>query len=544
VGGLRAAVGAVSDGPLSFDFACLHSAAHPDVVTAPSASRTAVANAIGYAAAVAISFVQAPFLIHHLGDERYGIWTLIGLVSGYYGLLDLGTRGAMGYFIARARARNATVEIAELTATAFWFLAAAGLVVLVVGTGILFLFPDLFRVAAAVRGEVLVALGITLVLTVLTLPLDIFAAIVNGCRRGDIITFSETAVRILVFVLIFVLFQRGARLDVLAAIQVVGKIIVWVIAFATARRLEPNWSVSFRHRRRERLGEIMRYGGQTTVINIAGVVVERLDAVVIATMLGARMVTVYVIGQSLVMYLSQGVLAVTLALTPFFADLHAKEDSERTRWLVLAGTRAASLVTGVIAGGLFAFGTVFIARWVGPRYVQGPWHLRSDTVLFVLVAAFVPRLLQSATHQYLFGANKQWYLSRAFLAEGFANLALSLLLVKPLGLAGVAIGSAVPSLISQGWFIPRFVSRDLGMSYAQLFREGQLRGLFMGVVVAACGLLAQRVIPAATWPGFFAGVVATLLLAAPFVWLVGISSDDRTLLRGAIARRRVERRPA
>ena len=129
-------------------------------MTAPSASRTAVANAIGYAVAIAISFVQAPFLIHHLGDERYGIWTLIGLVSGYYGLLDLGTRGAMGYFVARARARNATVEIAELTATAFWFLVAAGLLVLVLGTGILVLFPNLFRVAAAVRGEVLLALGI------------------------------------------------------------------------------------------------------------------------------------------------------------------------------------------------------------------------------------------------------------------------------------------------------------------------------------------------------------------------------------------------
>ena len=293
-------------------------------MTAPSASRTAVANAIGYAVAIAISFVQAPFLIHHLGDERYGIWTLIGLVSGYYGLLDLGTRGAMGYFVARARARHATVEVSEITATAFWFLVCAALVVLVVGIGVLALFPNMFRVAAAVRGEVQVALGIALLLTVLTLPLDIFAAIVNGCRRGDVITFAETVVRVLIFVLIFVLFQNGARLDVLAVIQLVGKSIVWVIAFATARRLEPNWSIRFRNRRRARLGEIMRYGGQTTVINISGAVIEKLDSVVIATVLGARMVTVYVIGQSLVQYLGQGVSAITLALTPFFADLHAR----------------------------------------------------------------------------------------------------------------------------------------------------------------------------------------------------------------------------
>jgi len=121
---------------------------------------------------------------------------------------------------------------------------------------------------------------------------------------------------------------------------------------------------------------------------------------------------------------------------------------------------------------------------------------------------------------------------------------LSLALVKPLGLAGVAIGSALPSLVSQGWFIPRFVSRDIGVSYFRLFRDGQLRGLVMGVVVALFGLLAQRIVPPTSWPGFFAGVAVTLVLASPFLWLAGITGEDRALVRGALSRFRPERRPA
>src|SRR5688572_24904937 len=57
---------------------------------APSVKRTALVNAIAYVIGVIVSFVQAPFLIHRLGDERYGVWTLIGTVTGYYGLLDVG----------------------------------------------------------------------------------------------------------------------------------------------------------------------------------------------------------------------------------------------------------------------------------------------------------------------------------------------------------------------------------------------------------------------------------------------------------------------
>jgi O-antigen/teichoic acid export membrane protein len=513
-------------------------------VTAPSASRTAVANTLGYAIAIAISFVQAPFLIHQLGDERYGIWTLIGLVTGSYGLLDLGTRGAVGFFVARARARDANIEIAELTAAAVWLRAAAGGVVLVVGTAVLFLFPDLFRVAAAVRTESLVALAIALVLTVLTLPLDVFAAIVNGCRRGEVITFTETAVRIVVFILIFALFWNGARLDVLALIQVVGKVIVWIIAFVTARRLEPNWSISPRFFRRGRLREIMGYGLQTSIINVAGVIVQRIDAVVIAIVLGARMVTVYVIGQSLVTYLTQGVSAITLALTPFFADLHAKEDADRTRWLFFAGTRAASLATGLIAGGLASFGAPFIARWVGAHYVQGVWYDRSDSVLLILLAAMIPRLLHSAAAQYLFGSNKQAYLAKLFVVEGIANLALSLALVRPFGLAGVAIGTALPSLVSQGWFLPRFVARAMDVPPRTLFFEGQARGLAVGVVVFVVGELMERLVPPATWPTFFTGVLLTVLLASPFLWYVGLASEDRLVIRSALARFLPERRPA
>jgi len=510
-------------------------------VTTPSASRTAIANALAYAIAIAVSFVQAPFLIHQLGDERYGIWTLIGLVTGYYGLLDLGTRGAIGFFVARARAQEATVEIAELTASAFWFLAGAGAVVLVLGTGLLFLFPDLFRVGAMYRTESLVALAIALVLTVLTLPLDVFAAIVNGCRRGEVITFTETIVRVVIFVLIFALFQHGARLDVLAGIQVVGKVIVWVVALVTARRLESNWSVSFKFWRRSRLREILRYGLQTFVINVFSVIVERLDAIVIAVMLGARMVTFYVIGQSLVAYMTQGVSSVTLALTPFFADLHAKDDAEQTRWLFLAGTRAASIVTGIITGGLLAFGRAFISRWVGPQYVTGDWFNRSDTVLLLLLGAMVPRLVHSAAHQYFFGSNKQGFLARVLIGEGIANLALSLALVKPLGLAGVAIGTAIPSLISQAWFVPRYVTRYMGISRGRLFFDGQFRGLCIGVVVAAFGELAVRVVTPSSWANFFAAVFITLVLTAPAVWFVGIASEDRLRARALVARLRLAR---
>ena len=503
---------------------------------APSVKRTAIVNALGYVLAIVVSFVQAPFLIHRLGEERYGIWTLIGTVTGYYGLLDFGTRAAVGLLVARARARGEDLEVAELTASAFWFLVGVGLVVMIIGSVVLWLFPNMFGIAPVWRDESRTALAITLVLVVLTLPLDVWAAIVNGARRGDILTGTDTMVRLLTFALILTLFRRGARLDHLAAIQVVGKLIVWGITYFSARRLEPAWRLHPGFWRGSRLREIMRYSFQTFIINVAGTIVEKLDSVVIAVVLGARMVTFYYIGQSLVLYMVQGVSSITLAFTPFFADLHAKEDASRARHLYFAGTRLASIVAGVLAGGVIAFGSPFLVRWMGDWVTAGPWYNRSDTVLFIVLAAMIPRLIHSASHQYIFGSNRQAFLSRITVIEAVANLVLSLLLSKPFGLAGVAIGTALPSLVAQGWVLPHYVARWMETTPWRLFVHAQLRGLLGGVIVMAAGLFVRSFVPVDTWRSFFAGVFLTLAIAAPALWIVALAPDDRAMARGIAGR--------
>jgi len=258
--------------------------------------------------------------------------------------------------------------------------------------------------------------------------------------------------------------------------------------------------------------------------------------VVIAFVLGARMVTFYYIGQSLVLYMVQGVSSITLAFTPFFADLHARDDIARVRGLYFAGTRIASIVAGVLAGGVVAFGRPFLARWMGDWVLQGAWYNRSDTVLFIVLAAMLPRLIHSASHQYLYGSNRQAILARITVVEGAANLLLSLTLAKPLGLAGIALGTALPSLVAQGWVLPRHVARWMETTPWRLFVDAQLRGLMGGVIVATTGLLVRSVVPADSWRGFFGGVGLTLLIAAPVLWGVALVPDDRSAARSLFVR--------
>jgi hypothetical protein len=33
---------------------------------------------------------MSPFIVHHLGTSAYGMWVLVGSLTGYLGLLNLG----------------------------------------------------------------------------------------------------------------------------------------------------------------------------------------------------------------------------------------------------------------------------------------------------------------------------------------------------------------------------------------------------------------------------------------------------------------------
>jgi len=48
----------------------------------------------------------SPFLIHTLGDTRYGVWSVVSALTGYMSLLDLGISSAVAKYVAKHKALN------------------------------------------------------------------------------------------------------------------------------------------------------------------------------------------------------------------------------------------------------------------------------------------------------------------------------------------------------------------------------------------------------------------------------------------------------
>jgi O-antigen/teichoic acid export membrane protein len=122
------------------------------------------------------------------------------------------------------------------------------------------------------------------------------------------------------------------------------------------------------------------------------------------------------------------------------------------------------------------------------------------------------------------------------LAEGAANLVLSVILIRKIGLAGVAWGTVIPDLICTSVIIPWLTLRKLNLGVGEY-----LKGAFLGPVIAAipAGILAytfseQAVTP--SWPRFGGEIALICSAVAVSAYFICLDSGHRAVVRDRMRR--------
>jgi O-antigen/teichoic acid export membrane protein len=100
---------------------------------------------------------------------------------------------------------------------------------------------------------------------------------------------------------------------------------------------------------------------------------------------------------------------------------------------------------------------------MGPQYSQ-----TSGTVLAILATALLFSLQNTPATSIAFGIEKHKTIAKWAIAEAIANLTLSIVLARKIGIYGVAIGTLVPSLAVNLLLWPRYVSHLVGINFREV----------------------------------------------------------------------------
>lgn len=118
---------------------------------------------------------------------------------------------------------------------------------------------------------------------------------------------------------------------------------------------------------------------------------------------------------------------------------------------------------------LVVLGKSVIEAWVGAKYVE-----TSYPVLLILLLSTTTMLAQAASPRVLFGMSKHRTWAMVALTEGVVNIILSMILVRPYGIVGDAIGTAAPLAATTLCFLPWHLCRQLQVRMGMYLREAYL----------------------------------------------------------------------
>jgi O-antigen/teichoic acid export membrane protein len=472
-------------------------------MTAAHTSKRAIAtnaavSAAGYAAQLLVAFFLCPRLVHGLGDHRYGMWSLIESILAYLTLFDLGVAASVVRFVSQRVAKEDGEGVNRVFSTCVCIFAMAGTAALLLALGLAFAVLPWLGVPSVLLTEtrwMLVLLGTNLALG---LPLHVFAAVLDGLGRFPAKTAIGTATVLLRLpVFLGVLWWGGGLIALASSITVLALLEHLALAL-TAWHYLPGLRFSFRLADRSTFRAIRGFSLNAFVAMLAGRISFQTDAVVIALLLSPAQVTFFAVAARLVECGKRLLCSAITVLTPAVSVFEAHGNTEAIRQILFASTRWALWIVLPLQAGLLLLGKQFLTLWIGHHHAE-----QSFPVLVILGLPLSLAISQAVSARILYGMGRLRWLARAMMVEALANLLLSSVLARPLGIAGVALGTALPNLC-MNVVVVGYISRALGVKPADYLRRSFLLPVAATVLPVAFWFAARQWVTVDTWPRFLA----------------------------------------
>jgi O-antigen/teichoic acid export membrane protein len=434
-------------------------------------------------ATVIVTYVLTPFTIHRLGELGYGTWLLITSMTGHLLLLSLGVPMASVRYMTKYVSEGKQRELNTVIANAAGLFLLLGVVSFLIGSILFAVFESAYTIPAALQGQA--KIGYFLVVLYVSadfigqLPYAIMVAHHDFVFRNTV----QLCGLIVRLVLTLVLLSFSASLVYLALIQLAAMAFEYAVMWMVVKRRYPLVKLQLRDFNTQGVRLIFSFSMFVLILAVGERLMFQSDALVIGAFLDIGQIPYYAVANSLGLYLIYFVVAIAGVVMPTATKLEAEGRRDLLEEVFLKWSKIAFSLTMMAGIFLLILGPRFLGWWLGPSF-EGP----SGRVLQILtIGGMVYLPVRGVALPILMGLGKPKQATIAFVICGIANVGLSILLARPLGLAGVAIGTTVP-LIGYAIALLVLACREVGMSLTRYTAYVVPRAL-LGAIPAAAILL-------------------------------------------------------
>ena len=422
-----------------------------------------------------------PLYLQYIPSVDYGAWQATGNILLWLTVFDPGISAVLSQRVATTFGTRDTESLSGWIASGFWCTAAISAVVVVAGVFTSYFLAAWMRFPQDVDRITIETCFRWSVVGVSTSLLAYTVASVNQGMQSSLGTgILYVSATILRLVLVIILLKNGYGLYAIAFPSFVMGLILLVgnLVYLHLRFAREGFALRWAPTRIRELGNCLSFSALGTC---STVVANNLDLLLVARLLGPENVNVLRFTRTSAELGRLIVERPFAALQPGLAHLIATNEMDRARNISLRILSLAIILIIMIIGGGLIFNDHCVRLWVGEKFYAGT-SVNLQLFLWFFVASGISMLSSLC-----FAAGNIRGNSVAAFAQAVIYIPLLWAGGHWFGMEGILAAGTISILMTQGWYIPRALSRIFKlkkMDGLRLLRISVEAGLVAGLLVS------------------------------------------------------------
>lgn len=472
-----------------------------------------------------VAFAFTPIMIRLLGQSEYGLYAMIGSVSAYLSIMDLGLGNAIVRYVARNRALGNQEAEARLNAMFLLLYSIIGIFTAVIGVVLYNTVENVFgnSLTQLELEKAKIMIIILIFSFALSFPLSIFGSVMQAYEKFIAVKVM-TIIRTLltpVITLPFLFMGYGSIMMVFIT-SIINILILLYNVFYCFKYIKIKFH--FCKPDFQLLKEIIGY----SFFIFLGIVVDQINwntgQIILGAVSGTIAVSIFAIAIQFLRIYLQFSTSISGLFLPRVSMMIARNASiEELSNLKVKFGRIQYIIMAYILCGFILYGHPFIEIWAGKDYINAYYM-----VLIIMIPITIP-LIQNLGLIILQAKNLQGFRSVVLIIIAVINVIISIPLANSYDGLGVAIGTGVSYLIGNAVIMNIYYYYRIGLDIPLFWKNILL--LSMPVLISlGLGYILNLFVSEVSILFIIFKILVFTITFISLMWFAGINNYERNLL--------------
>lgn len=419
-----------------------------------------------------------------ISRQNYGYWAVLWSVFGYSLLLDFGFGISIQKYTSEVSVNKDWDKYNRLISTVFFNYCGLSVIIIVAALVLSRYLGAIFNLEPgsdlSSYKSLFVIFGIG---TAFVFPFGFFAEMLRGLQLIKLRNMVSGVFLVVNFIAMTTAIKAGYGLMGMTVVTILVNLFTNLSMGYLCFKKIPQLSIRLRYYSISLLREVMSFSLFAYLIMFSNLIIFRTDQMVISIFGAVKLVAVYQIASRLAELFRQFSTQFHDNLGPVASTLFTAGKKGKLAEILIQSNRLIGFIATLMLVPLLVYIKPLLQIWLELSDRDG-----TNCAVILLVSMYFLVFFRSSSVQILLMVNKQRGLTKIAMAECVMNLVLSVILVKRIGIVGVALGTLVPNVLLGLTCSLPMACKFSGISIVEFLRLSVVKTVMAGCVAAGVAL--------------------------------------------------------